>query len=157
MCPYFFIHSHNTSRANARLALGLCCSSNLNLGPECLFCDKDNPDKNTVIAENGLAYARWDNFPVSDGHAEVIPVRHVESYFDLTDDEVLAVHSLSEITRKIIISKFNPDAFTIGINDGVEAGRTVHHMHQHLIPRYLGDVPNPRGGIRHIIPGKGDY
>ena len=124
---------------------------------ECLFCDKDNPDVNTVIAENDLAYARWDNFPASEGHAEVIPARHVESYFDLTKDEVLAIHSLSAITRKIIISKYHPDAFNIGINDGIEAGRTVHHMHQHLIPRYEGDVLSPRGGIRNVIPGKGDY
>lgn len=124
---------------------------------ECIFCDKDNPEVNTIVAENDLAYSRWDNFPASEGHAEVVPFRHVESYFDLTKDEVFAVHSLSVITKKIITARYNPDAFNIGINDGTEAGRTVHHMHQHLIPRYAGDVSNPRGGIRHIIPGKGDY
>lgn len=87
----------------------------------------------------------------------MVPIRHVESYFDLTDEEALALHGLSVITKEIIISKFYPDAFNIGINDGVEAGQTVHHVHQHLIPRYKGDVANPRGGIRHIIPGKGYY
>lgn len=125
--------------------------------PECLFCDKDNPEVNTIIAENDLAYARWDNFPVSNGHAEIIPKRHVESYFDLTNEEVVAIHGLSVVAKSIIVTKFHPDAFNIGINDGVAAGRTVHHVHQHLIPRYKGDVVNPRGGIRHIIPGKGDY
>lgn len=124
---------------------------------ECLFCDKDNTNKNTILAENELAYARWDNFPVSDGHVEVVPIRHVESYFDLTKDEALAIHELSKKARQIIITKFHPDAFNIGLNDGAEAGRTVHHVHQHLIPRYKGDVENPRGGVRHIIPGKGDY
>lgn len=123
----------------------------------CLFCDKNNSDKNTIIAENKFAYARWDNFPVSDGHVEVVPVRHVESYFDLTKDEVIAIHELSKEVRRLIRAKFHPDAFTIGLNDGVEAGRTVHHVHQHLIPRYKGDVENPRGGVRHIIPGKGNY
>lgn len=123
----------------------------------CLFCDKNNSDKNTVIAENKFAYARWDNFPVSDGHVEVVPVRHVESYFDLTKDEVIAIHELSKEVRQLIRAKFHPDAFNIGLNDEVEAGRTVNHVHQHLIPRYKGDVENPRGGVRHIIPGKGDY
>lgn len=125
--------------------------------PECLFCDKDNTEKNTILAENELVYARWDNYPVSDGHVEIVPIRHVDSYFDLTKPEVLAIHSLSLIAKEIITAKYQPDAFTIGINDGAAAGRTIHHVHQHLIPRYEGDVPNPRGGVRHIIPGKGDY
>lgn len=124
---------------------------------ECLFCDKDNTNKNTILTENELAYARWDNFPVSDGHVEVVSIRHVESYFDLTKDEVLAIHDLSKTAKEIIVAKFHPDAFNIGLNDGAEAGRTIHHVHQHLIPRYKGDVENPRGGVRHIIPGKGDY
>lgn len=123
----------------------------------CLFCDKNNTKRNTIIAENSLAYARWDNFPVSNGHVEIVPIRHVESYFDLTKDEVLAIHDLSKKAKQFIVSKFHPDAFNIGLNDGVEAGRTVHHVHQHLIPRYKGDVENPRGGVRHIIPGKGNY
>ena len=125
--------------------------------PDCLFCDFENPDRNTLIAQNDLAYARWDNIPVSDGHAEVIPKRHVESFFDLGDDEIAAMYELAKATREVIATKYKPDAFTIGINDGEAAGRTIHHVHLHLIPRYVGDVENPRGGIRHIIPGKGDY
>lgn len=124
---------------------------------DCLFCDFENPDRNTLVAQNDLAYARWDNIPVSDGHAEVIPKRHVESFFDLDDDEIAAMYELAKATREVIATKYKPDAFTIGINDGEAAGRTIHHVHLHLIPRYAGDVENPRGGIRHIIPGKGDY
>ena len=123
----------------------------------CLFCDRNNATAHTIIAENELAYARWDNFPVSDGHAEVIPKRHVESFFELTDEEVSAVYKLARETKDIIVSKHAPDAFNIGVNDGLAAGRTVHHLHIHLIPRYTGDVPEPRGGVRHIIPGKGNY
>lgn len=123
----------------------------------CLFCDKDNPDANTIIAENDYAYARWDNFPANPGHIEVIPIRHVESFFDLTEEELHAIYDLSKESKKIIVAKYNPDGFNIGVNDGEAAGRTVHHLHIHLLPRYVGDVSNPRGGIRHIIPGKGNY
>ena len=125
--------------------------------PDCLFCDFDNPERHTLITQNDLPCARWDNFPVSEGHAEVIPKRHVDSFFDLEEDELTAMHGLAKATKEIIVARFNPDAFTIGINDGEAAGRTIHHLHLHLIPRYVGDVENPRGGIRHIIPGKGDY
>lgn len=124
---------------------------------ECLFCDIDNPDKNHVIAQNDLVYARWDNFPVADGHAEIVPKRHMESFFELNDDEVTALFGLAKIVREIILDKYQPAAFNIGVNDGEAAGRTVHHLHLHLIPRYTGDVANPRGGIRNIIPGMGDY
>ena len=125
--------------------------------PACLFCDFNDPERNTMIVETELAYARWDNFPVSNGHAEIVPKRHVESYFDLSDDELVAVYELSKQVKEIIDMQYHPDGYNIGVNDGVAAGRTIHHCHIHLIPRYTGDVENPRGGIRHIIPGKGDY
>ena len=123
----------------------------------CLFCDKDNPEVNTIIAQNEFAYARWDNFPASRGHAEVVPIRHVESFFDLTSAELSAIYDLAKVAKQVIDDKYQPDAFNVGVNDGEAAGRTVHHVHVHLLPRYAGDVPNPRGGIRHIIPGKGSY
>lgn len=123
----------------------------------CLFCEYDDSTKNTIIADSGLAYARWDNFPVAEGHAEVVPKRHVKSYFDLTDEELVAMQTLAKTIKHIIDERFHPDAYTIGVNDGEAAGRTVHHVHLHLIPRYFGDVPEPRGGIRHVIPGKGAY
>jgi diadenosine tetraphosphate (Ap4A) HIT family hydrolase len=125
--------------------------------PECLFCEYDNPEFNTVIVEEELVYARWDNFAISAGHAEVVPKRHVESYFELTDEELLAIFGLTKHIKEIIDANYHPDAYNIGVNDGVAAGRTIHHCHVHLIPRYTGDVANPRGGIRHIIPGKGSY
>ena len=123
----------------------------------CLFCDRDNKNEHTIICENELAYARWDNIPAAEGHAEVIPKRHVLSFFDLTDEEILAIHHLASDAKNVITSKYHPDAFNIGVNDGEAAGRSIHHLHVHLIPRYIGDVENPRGGVRHIIPGKGDY
>ena len=110
-----------------------------------------------IILESDLAYARRDNYAVSSGHAEVVPKRHVESYFDLTDEELLAIYDLSKQVKDIIDSRFHPDGYNIGVNDGEAAGRTIHHCHVHLIPRYIGDVENPRGGVRHIIPGKGNY
>lgn len=125
--------------------------------PECLFCDFNNPEKHTIIGQNDLAYSRWDNFPVSDGHAEIVPKRHIDSFFDLSPDELTALYGLAKTTKGIIVAQYNPDAFNLGVNDGEAAGRTIHHLHLHLIPRYVGDVENPRGGIRHIIPGKGDY
>ena len=128
----------------------------MNIKP-CLFCDKDNPEVNTIIAQNEFAYARWDNFPASPGHAEVVPIRHVESFFDLTSAELNAIYDLAKVAKQIIDDKYQPDAFNVGVNDGEAAGRTVHHVYVHLLPRYAGDVPNPRGGIRHIIPGKGSY
>ena len=124
---------------------------------ECLFCDFANSTQHTIIVEDDLAYARWDNFPVSDGHAEIIPKRHVESYFDVTDREIVALHSLAKVVKELVVARFSPDAFTIGINDGEASGRTIHHLHMHIIPRYIGDVPNPRGGVRGVIPDKKDY
>jgi len=124
---------------------------------ECLFCDYSNAERNHILVENDLAYARWDNYAVSKGHAEIVPKRHVESFFDLTDDELSSVYQLAKEAKAQIASLFSPDAYNIGVNDGEAAGRTIHHLHIHIIPRYTGDVENPRGGVRHIIPGKGNY
>lgn len=125
--------------------------------PDCLFCQYADPEKNAVISETELAYTRWDNFPAAPGHAEMVPKRHVESYFELTEDEILSLHGLAMATRQIIGMRYSPDAYTIGVNDGAAAGQTIPHVHLHLIPRYEGDVANPRGGIRNVIPGMGDY
>lgn len=123
----------------------------------CLFCDYSNSDKHSIIAENDLFYARWDNFPVSRGHAEVIPKKHTLSFFDLTDTEVAAMFNLAKEAKGTIDDKYHPDAYNIGVNDGEAAGRTVHHLHLHLIPRYKGDVPEPKGGITHVIPHEVKY
>jgi len=123
----------------------------------CLFCDRDNSEKNTIIVENELFYAREDNFPVSKGHSEIVPKKHVESFFELNDDELVQMFDLIKKTKNIMQERHNPDAFNIGINDGEEAGRSIHHLHIHLIPRYKGDVEIPKGGVRNVIPEKGDY
>lgn len=124
---------------------------------ECFFCDFNSVPEDRLIAQNELAYARWDDNPVNPGHALVIPRRHVESYFDVNEAELLAIYGLEVATKSIIVAAYAPDGFTLGTNEGEAAGRTFHHLHKHLIPRYIGDVANTRGGIRHIIPGKGDY
>jgi diadenosine tetraphosphate (Ap4A) HIT family hydrolase len=120
----------------------------------CIFCKLNHSE---TILENRLFYSRWDKFPVSYGHAEVIPKRHIESFLDLSGKEVLLMYDLIKKTKEVIDDKFSPDAYNLGINEGEAAGRTIHHLHVHLIPRYYGDVKNPRGGVRHVIPGKGDY
>lgn len=104
-----------------------------------------------------MSYSRWDNFPVSNGHAEVIPKRHVESYFELSQQEVESLYELLLMTKKEIDERYSPNAYNVGVNVGLAAGQTVFHVHIHLIPRYVGDVTNSRGGVRNIIPGKGDY
>ena len=123
----------------------------------CLFCDRDNATQHSIILENDQAYARWDNMPVSQGHLEVIPKRHILSFFDLTDQELSSMYGLLAQAKSVVDKKYSPAGYNIGINDGEAAGRTIHHLHIHLIPRFLGDVKNPRGGVRHIIPGKGSY
>lgn len=124
---------------------------------KCIFCIASANNDGNIIVQNDTAFAQWDKYPVNPGHAEIISFRHVESYFDLTENEIIAIHNLASMTKKIIQRKFNPDSYTIGINDGPAAGQTIPHHHMHIIPRYLGDVPQPRGGVRHIIPERGDY
>jgi diadenosine tetraphosphate (Ap4A) HIT family hydrolase len=110
-----------------------------------------------VIDSNDLAFAVGDAFPVAPGHTLIISRRHVESFFDLTPDEVAAVMALLG-RAKIRLDAINgPDGYNVGVNVGRAAGQTVMHVHVHLIPRRAGDVADPRGGIRHVIPGKGDY
>lgn len=121
----------------------------------CLFC---NISKERVIAENEHAYAIRDGFPVTEGHSLIIPKRHVEDYFGLTEVELLACDSLLKIIKKEIFeSDSSIEGFNIGMNSGLVAGQTIFHCHIHLIPRRAGDVENPRGGVRHVIPGKGNY
>ena len=100
---------------------------------------------------------RFDDFPVNPGHFEVIPKRHVPTIFDTTNEEKLAIFDLINEAKKLIDKKYKPDGYNIGINNGESAGQTVMHLHVHLIPRFKGDVENPRGGIRGIIPEKQNY
>ena len=114
-------------------------------------------EPNKYILENELALGRFDDFPVNPGHFEVIPKRHVPTIFDTTNEEKLAMFDLIDKAKTMIDKKYNPDGYNIGINCGESAGQTVMHLHIHLIPRYKGDVENPRGGIRGIIPEKQSY
>jgi len=122
---------------------------------KCLFCA---PPKERVIFENDLAYAIRDGFPITYLHSLIIPKRHLLDYFELTKEELLACHDLIHLLRNIIkVEDSSVDGFNIGMNAGETAGQTVFHCHIHLIPRRKGDVENPRGGIRHLIPNKGFY
>ncbi|KAF5050545.1 AP-4-A phosphorylase [anaerobic digester metagenome] len=121
---------------------------------KCIFCD---PDLSNVILQNSHSYVRYDGFPVSPGHALIIPHRHVSSLFDLTDEECESVWKLLQSAKKLIETKYRPDGFNVGVNIGQAAGQTIEHLHIHLIPRYRGDMSDPRGGVRGVIPSKQQY
>ncbi|HJJ81739.1 MAG TPA: HIT family protein [Methanocorpusculum sp.] len=118
----------------------------------CPFCGGEGE-----ILGNELAFARYDAFPVSPGHLLVMSRRHVADWFDLTDDEQEAIFSLIREGKALLDAEFSPDGYNIGINCKEAAGQTVFHVHVHLIPRYAGDVENPRGGVRGVIPEKRNY
>lgn len=154
----------------------------------CLFCLIYEQQRD-IIYENEYFYARFDKFPVSPGHLEIIPKRHLVSMFDLSifewehlfpaikdNRKIIESIDLKDIYARFLVNPFNqssqdycqqalssldikklPDGYNIGVNEGVAAGRSIDHFHLHIIPRYQGDVENPRGGIRNIIPNKGDY
>ena len=166
---------------------------------DCLFCDIYQKEKEElssedyrgteIFYENDFFFSRFDRFPVSPGHALVIPKRHVVSLQQLTDDEWASLKPALDYTLKLIERNdlkqvykdflTNPvndksvefcrrmlthpgidqkmDGYNHGGNEGEAAGRTIHHQHTHIIPRYHGDVDNPRGGIRHVISGWGNY
>ena len=125
---------------------------------KCLFCDVQTIDRERIIAENSLVYAIRDGFPVTEGHTLFIPKRHTLDYVSLAQEEVLAINQLID-SHRLLLQKEDPtiDGFNIGMNCGETAGQTIFHCHVHLIPRRKGDVENPRGGVRHIIAGKGFY
>lgn len=119
----------------------------------CPFCDQDVSLADGVFLENALVYVREDKFPVSPGHLLVIPRRHAVDWFDLSADEQAAVADLINRAKCWLDEQHRPDGYNIGMNCGRAAGQTVMHMHCHLIPRYHGDVADPRGGLRGVIPG----
>ena len=121
---------------------------------DCPFCTL--PKKRIQVASD-LGLIVRDAFPISPGHTLIIPKRHVGSFFDLSSDEREDLMSLLGTAKANVEAEFKPDGYNIGINDGPVAGQTVPHLHVHLIPRYKGDMPDPRGGVRWIIPDKADY
>jgi diadenosine tetraphosphate (Ap4A) HIT family hydrolase len=110
-----------------------------------------------LIDSNDLAFAIEDAFPVSPGHALIVSRRHVESFFDLKADEVAAIVALLHRAKARLDERDRPGGYNVGINVGPDAGQTVMHVHVHLIPRQTGDVAEPEGGVRNVIPGKGRY
>ena len=121
---------------------------------QCPFCAL--PEARALF-RNDSAIAFRDAYPVAPGHTLVIPARHVPSFFDTTSDERESMLDLLEAAKKQLQLEFGPAGYNIGINDGAAAGQTVDHLHIHLIPRYRGDRPDPRGGVRWVIPEKADY
>ncbi len=108
-----------------------------------------------LVIENALAYVRYDSNSLSRGHVLVVPKRHVASFFDMTPDEHEAMNTLLCQAQSRIQAEHAPDGYNIGVNVGKAAGQARMHVHVHLIPRYTGDVPDPRGGIRCVLPGIG--
>ena len=121
----------------------------------CPFCKAES--EREIIASSSLSVAFFDGFPVSPGHALIIPKRHVSSFFDLSKEEQQDLLNLAERVKRIVEERYHPDGYNIGINVGEAAGQSIFHVHMHLIPRYKGDVPNPRGGVRGVITSKQNY
>ena len=124
-------------------------------GKEGVF-ENPSPDAE-LVSELVTVYSIYDKFPVTEGHALVIPKRKSDNFFEMTDKERTACQIMVERVKTILEKKYQPDGFNIGFNMNEAGGQTVFHTHIHVIPRYKGDVENPRGGIRNVIPGKGDY
>ena len=120
----------------------------------CVFCEID---QSMITNQNPLAYVTLDKFPVTRGHTLIIPKRHVRDYFGLNEPENIAINSLIFEEKEKLSLDTSIEGHNIGVNCGEVAGQTVFHCHVHLIPRRKGDVKNPRGGVRHVISGKGDY
>jgi diadenosine tetraphosphate (Ap4A) HIT family hydrolase len=114
-------------------------------------------DQRRWIAENRLAFAIADAYPVSKGHTLIVPKRRVTSTAELSSDELLACFELVELQKQKLVNENGAQGFNVGINEGLIAGQTVEQLHFHVIPRYPGDVADPVGGVRNILPGKGNY
>lgn len=119
---------------------------------ECPFCSPSE-----IVISNEYAYARYDKYPVTEGHLLIIPYRHVNSYFDTTKEEKDAILDLIEQSYEFLEKENKADGYNVGINVGEAAGQTVMHLHVHLIPRFIGDMDDPRGGVRGVIPGRQKY
>ena len=123
-------------------------------GLSCPFCALDVA---RVIFSNEYGNVIRDGFPVSDGHTLIVPKRHIGSFFELEPAERDALLALLDEAKRELDESKRPDGYNIGVNDGAPAGQTILHLHIHLIPRYIGDRADPRGGIRWIMPEKADY
>lgn len=120
----------------------------------CPFC---NLVQDRIVAANDHAVAIFDGFPISPGHVLIVPRRHVASFFDVSEEERRDLFALLTTMHEKLDQEKKADGFNVGINDGEAAGQTVLHLHIHLIPRFSGDMPDPRGGVRWIFPQKAVY
>ena len=120
----------------------------------CPFCSLDA--KRVILADAHAVVIR-DAYPVSPGHTLIVPRRHVGSFFKTSAEERQSLLDFLAQAQQSLAEEFSPEAWNIGINDGPAAGQTVLHLHIHLIPRYAGDSPDPRGGVRWVLPEKADY
>lgn len=120
----------------------------------CIFC---NLDRERIILDYGSVFSMYDKFPASPGHTLIVSRRHVETYFDTNPTEREYINKLIDNTKNLLDKEYKPTGYNIGMNCGKDAGQTVMHFHLHIVPRYHGDTVNPRGGVRNVIPGKGDY
>jgi diadenosine tetraphosphate (Ap4A) HIT family hydrolase len=118
------------------------------------FLDKPRSE---WVASNALAFAIRDAFPVSEGHTLVIPRRLIPTWREATAEERASLMALVDEVIAALDEALSPDGYNVGFNVGAAAGQTVMHLHVHVIPRYRGDVEDPRGGVRHVIPSKGNY
>ena len=163
------IHKQYTYQCNVKLPYkSLVCNKSYELyqynhfnklprmeGEKCPFCRLSR--RVEIIYETATCVAFYDGYPVSPGHVLIIPKRHVASYFDLTNHEREAMNVVLQYVRQKVDERLHPDGYNVGINIGETAGQSVFHCHMHVIPRYKGDVPNPKGGVRGVIPSKQKY
>jgi len=124
------------------------------MSKNCIFCELRDE---RVIGECELTKTFIDSYPASPGHTLIVPKRHFATYFEATEDEMLAIGKAVQNAKQILDEEFSPDGYNIGINNGLTAGQSVMHLHVHLIPRYKGDVEDPKGGVRWILKDKANY
>ena len=122
----------------------------------CVFCELIK-EKSRFIHENDHVFSIYDGYPVSKGHVLIISKRHVPNYFELDHQEKKALDEEITYIHKILNALHHPNGYNIGINNGIASGQTIFHLHVHIIPRYNGDVDDPRGGVRGVIPDKQKY
>lgn len=124
---------------------------------DCPFCQIINAQSDRIVAQNEHAIAIRDGFPITEGHTLIIPKIHEGSFFNLAGPVQIALLELLSQQRELLRKERGAKDFNVGINDGPDAGQTVPHCHIHLIPRISGDVADPRGGVRWVVPDKADY
>ena len=121
---------------------------------DCPFC---NPPDSNVWHRNDKGIVLWDGFPVAEGHSLIVPKTHVASLFDIAPEDQQSLWQMVSEVREILTQKLSPDGFNVGLNDGIAAGQTIMHAHIHVVPRWAGDVADPRGGVRWVLPDKACY